>query len=88
MTAQHPDGSGSALAERVYRFLLRLYPRQFRRQYGSEMIAVFRYIRMRGDFGIRFWGWLLERYPVPALTLLHPPSGMRSKPIALRSPMR
>jgi putative ABC transport system permease protein len=59
MTAQHPDGSGSALAERVYRFLLRLYPRQFRRQYGSEMIAVFRYKRMRGDSGIRFWSWLL-----------------------------
>jgi len=36
----------------------------------------------------RFWGWLLQRYPVPALTLLHPPPGLRSKPIALRSRMR
>jgi serine/threonine protein phosphatase PrpC len=52
------------LSERLYRLLLRAYPRGFREEYGSEMLLVFRDAyrdasRERGTIGVlAFWGEL------------------------------
>ena len=56
-----PNRKGS-LSERIYRLLLLLYPRRFRKTYGSEMVAAFRYRRTLGESGIRFWSWILIGY--------------------------
>ncbi|KPJ87814.1 MAG: hypothetical protein AMS18_14120, partial [Gemmatimonas sp. SG8_17] len=59
MTPQHGDSTRPSRSERIYRILLLLYPRRFRRTYGSEMIAAFRYKRTLSESGARFWSWLL-----------------------------
>lgn len=38
-----PDASGGTLGERLVRSLLRLYPRDFRRTYGADMMEAYRY---------------------------------------------
>lgn len=54
------------LSERVYRRLLRLYPAEFRREYGERMLEAFRSQRSEERYrtpllgGVRFWveiGW-------------------------------
>ena len=43
-------------AERVYRLLLRVYPSDFRSDYGHEMTLIFRdEYRMRGATALAFW---------------------------------
>lgn len=43
-------------AERVYRLLLRTYPRNFRSEYGGEMMLLFRdEYRSRNAAALRFW---------------------------------
>ena len=43
-------------AERVYRLLLRVYPSDFRSEYGHEMTLIFRdEYRMRGATALAFW---------------------------------
>ena len=43
-------------AERVYRLLLRAYPRSFRSEYGGEMMLLFRdEYRSRNAAGLGFW---------------------------------
>ena len=42
--------------ERVYRLLLRAYPRSFRSEYGGEMMLLFRdEYRGRNAFALGFW---------------------------------
>jgi putative ABC transport system permease protein len=41
------------VSERVYRWLLRSYPREFRDEYGEEMVLLFR--ERSGDAGLRSW---------------------------------
>ena len=46
------------MGERLYRLLLRLYPRAFRDRYGDQMVAVFREERAAAHgilAGARFW---------------------------------
>ena len=43
-----PGRETAAVGERLYSFLLRLYPREFRRRYADDMIAFYR-DRLRGD---------------------------------------
>jgi putative ABC transport system permease protein len=46
-------GDGVKRSERIYRWLLRLYPRDFRDEYGEEMSLLF---RARGSDGVvRLW---------------------------------
>lgn len=58
--------------ERVYRLLLHAYPREFRAEYGREMVLVFRdRRRSEGARGFRFWAetaWDVAR-SAPALRL-------------------
>jgi len=43
-------------AERVYRLLLRAYPRSFRSEYGGEMMLLFRdEYRSRNAAALGFW---------------------------------
>ena len=47
-------------AERIYSALLRLYPKPFREEYGSEMLSAFRDMRQaRRSSPIRFWVFVL-----------------------------
>jgi hypothetical protein len=47
-------------ADRFYAALLHLYPRPFRDEYGSEMLAAFRDLRrVRGSSPVRFWAFVL-----------------------------
>ena len=47
-------------AERVFRLLLRAYPREFRAKYGQEMVLVFRDQCREGDVrSLGFWGRVL-----------------------------
>ncbi|NNM32748.1 MAG: FtsX-like permease family protein, partial [Gemmatimonadetes bacterium] len=65
------------LGERVYRALLRLYPRGFRERFGADLIEVFRAQRADVRYaglvgGIRFWwelGWDWARSMVEARRL-------------------
>ena len=43
-------------AERVYRLLLRLYPADFRAEFGTEMVQLFQARRAEGRFGATPWG--------------------------------
>ncbi len=65
MTAQRPDGSGLAWAERMYHFLLLLYPRRFRRHWGAEMTHAFHHHRAVHDRRLPFWIWLLFADVIP-----------------------
>ncbi len=58
------DGTCADRSERFYRRLLRLYPREFRRAYGAELLQMFRDVRAeprhRGALGAaRFWRHVL-----------------------------
>lgn len=48
------------MEERVYRLLLRLYPRRFRERFGEDLVAVFREQRQEAEYtgrlgALRFW---------------------------------
>ncbi|HEX6628578.1 MAG TPA: hypothetical protein VF105_11505 [Gemmatimonadaceae bacterium] len=48
-------------AERVYRLLLRAYPRTFRAKYGEEMMLLFRdEYRRRNARALAFWGSIVD----------------------------
>jgi len=50
------DRHGLSGVERVYTALLRLYPSEFRDEYGDEMLAAFRELRRtRPESPLRFW---------------------------------
>src|SRR5215510_3141943 len=46
-------GEGVKLSERIYRWLLHLYPRDFRDEYGEEMSLLFR--DRTSEASIRLW---------------------------------
>src|SRR5262245_6101118 len=45
-------GKAVKLSERIYRWLLRLYPRDFRDEYGEEMSLLFRARTAEGSIGL------------------------------------
>lgn len=56
MTDLRARGSRSALAVRLYRGLLLLYPREFRRAYGAEMLQLFcDTLSDPGESAFSFW---------------------------------
>jgi putative ABC transport system permease protein len=58
MTDNDANAAGVPTGERVYRFLLRLYPRDFRRRYADDMIEFYR-DRARGERASRRAIWRL-----------------------------
>jgi hypothetical protein len=66
-----------SLSVRVYRGLLRTYPREFRQEYGEAMVQVFRDLCLRsGEAGLfRVWGRALLDYAV-SLVSEHMERGM------------
>ena len=62
--------SAPAMAERVYRVLLRVYPPAFRAEYAREMMQLFRdQWREDGAHALRFWGNLMWDVAQSAPTL-------------------
>ncbi|HEX7243170.1 MAG TPA: hypothetical protein VF263_22995 [Longimicrobiaceae bacterium] len=50
------------LAERLYALLLRAYPAAFRREFGAEMLQLFRDRRRAGEPPLRLWLHLLADF--------------------------
>jgi hypothetical protein len=50
--------TGDTFGARLYQRLLRLYPREFREEYGAEMTCLYR-DRARGEGALRLWLALL-----------------------------
>jgi hypothetical protein len=80
--ASRQDGrSRPSFGERVYRRLLRLYPREFADEYGNEMAALYR-DRAREEATLSLWLELLvdiaRTAPMEQLTMLRATQASRS----------
>lgn len=69
-----PGGEDRSISERVYRVLLRAYPREFREMYGRQMIQVFRDLQReherRGGVAGRMRFWIRTTKDLAATALI------------------
>lgn len=70
--------------ERAYRALLRLYPADFRHEYGSELVELFRHRRderlaARGRLGVGFWSYVIHDAVGSAWRERRHPNGRRER---------